>query len=132
MSTPLINAGIFLAGVNLSAQSNQVALEYSAEALDSTTFGSASRTFKGGLKVARATGAGFWVAGVGELDAIVYDEVGLSDTVFTAFPDTIVEGSTSSGAGYAFQVTVGRYTIGGAVGDLMPFAFEAEGRGIQA
>lgn len=124
------NAKILLGGLDVSGQSNQVAVEYSVEALDATVFGASTRTMKGGLKVARATGAGFWEAGTTGIDDLVFSGVGTDDVVMTMFPEAIIEGSTSTGAGFAFKVTQSRYTLGGAVGDLLPFDFAVESRGV--
>lgn len=126
----LKNAKILLGGLDVSGQSNRVALEYSAEALDATVFGASTRTMKGGLKVARATGAGFWEAGTTGVDELLFAGVGTDDVVLTLFPEAIVEGSTSTGAGFAFKVTQSQYTLGGAVGDLLPFDFAVESRGV--
>ena len=46
------------------------------------------------------------------------------------FPEGISEGSTSTGIGFAFKVTESRFSLGGAVGIITPFTFEAQGRGI--
>ena len=63
MSILFTNAKILLGGLDVSGQSNQVALDYSVVALDNTVFGAATRTMRGGLKDSSATGRGFWQAG---------------------------------------------------------------------
>ena len=60
------------------------------------------------------------------------DLVGSTDDVFMLFPAGLTEGSTSTGSGYMFKTTLARYTVGGAVGDLLPFTLDAEGRGAGA
>lgn len=127
------NATIFFGGMELTGQLNRVTLDYSAEALDATVFGNATRVKRGGLKDARAAGGGFWAgAATAQIDPVLYDGVGVNDSVLTLFGDTIVPGSTSTGSGFAFKVVQGRLTIGGAVGEILPFEFEALGRGVSA
>jgi|SRR3990170_5356529 len=132
MAIVFTNATVLLAGYNLTAQANRVALEYSAEALDNTVFGSATRTKTGGLKVARATVAGFWSGGVTGIEGPLHDNLALDDEVLIVFPEAIAEGATSTGSGYMFKTTQTRYRVGGAVGDLFPFEVDAEGRGVQS
>lgn len=131
-SVVLTNAKILLAGYDLSGDFNQIALEYQAESLDATVFGNTSRVRQGGLKTSRATGAGFWQAGNNAVDPVLFDNVGVDDTVLMVFPGGITEGSTSTGSGYMQKVTTGRYGFGGAVGELLPFTIEVEGRGAGA
>ena len=131
MSVVFTNAKILLGGLDVSGQANRVALEYSAEALDETAFGDTTRQMRGGLKVSRANGAGLWQGGSTALDQALFDDLGAA-SVLTLFPEAIKEGSTSTGSGFAFRVTHARYTLGAAVGDLMPFDFAVDGRGVQA
>jgi len=127
------NAKIFAAGYDVSGQHNQVALEYSAAALDETVFGHDSTRMKGGLKTARMSGSGFWRAGNNEVDKIFFESLSLSDIVLTLFPDGITEGATSTGSGYAFKAELLTYNpLAGEVGSLLPFTIEAEGRGVQS
>lgn len=130
MPNVLINAKIFLAGQELTGQLNQVAVEYGAESLDATTFGNASRVRAGGLKTARASGRGFWNSGTCAIDEDMFVGVGVEDNVFSVFPHGPVEGSTSTGIGYAFRTSRARISFGGAIGDLTPFDFTVEGRGV--
>lgn len=133
MSTvTFINAKLFIGGYNFSADFNQIAINWSVESLDETTFGATSRKHKGGLDDASITGAGFWESGVADSpDPVLYDALGLDDTLIVLFPDTITEGSSSTGAGYAFKAVQTRMNIGSAVGEILPFDFEAQGRGIR-
>lgn len=132
MATPVVftNAKIFLGGVELTGQFNQTGLTYEAESLDATVFGAATRAKRGGLRVSTASGQGFYSAAANDVDPTLFDGVGVDDAVLSIFPDTITEGSTSTGAGYAFKVTQSRFNLGDAVGAILPFTFEAQGRGI--
>lgn len=130
MAIVLTNAKVFLAGYNISGDLNRVAVEYEAEALDATVFGNDSRVMKGGLKAARVNGAGFWQAGSNAIDPVLFDGIGFDDGALLIYPEGITEGATSTGSGYMFRVTQARYQPGGTVGDLLPFSFEAQGRGV--
>mgnify|MGYP001560340394 CR=1 FL=1 len=131
-SVAFTNAKIFFAGYDISAQFNQIALAYDAESLDETTFGNSTRTRKGGLKTSRASGGGFWEAGANKIDPILFESLALEDAVVMVFAEGVTEGSTSTGSGHMFKSTLARYNLGGAVGDLLPFTLEAEGRGAGA
>lgn len=127
------DAKVYLDGYDLSGDHNQLALSYEAESLDATVFGNATRVKRGGLRVARATGSGYWQAGANALDPTLFDLLGLDDKVVTVFADGITEGTTcGSGSGFTMKAVAGQYRVGGAVGDLLPFTLEAEGRGIGA
>ena len=133
MAILFTNAEIYLGGVEFTAQFNQVSLTFEAEPLDETVFGLATRKMKGGLKHSVAQGAGFFQADGGSaVDPIMFDGVGVSDAVLSLFPEGITEGSTSTGAGYALKVVQTTFSWGETVGALLPFSFEAQGRGIQA
>jgi len=129
MSVTFTNANLFYGGYSIAGQHNQMALEFSAEALDATTFGADTRTMKGGLKGASLSGAGFFEAGVGKVDQVFYDSHALADAVVMLFPEAIGEGTTSTGSGYMMRANLLRYETGGAVGELLPFSVSAEGRG---
>lgn len=127
------DADVFYEGVDLSGQLNEVTLEYGVEILDATTFGQSTRIRKGGLTTPRASMRGFWDAdAAGQPDVELFEGVGVDDRVLTLFPDGITEGSTGAGSGFAFKVVAVSYAPGGAVGELLPFTFTADGRGIEA
>lgn len=134
MTQPFINARIFLGGVELTGQFNQVSMSLEAESLDNTVFGSATRTKRGGLKHSTAQGAGFYESSADAVtvDPTLFDNLGSNGTVITVFPEDVTLGSTSTGAGYAFQTVQTKLSYGGQVGAIYPFTFEAEGRGVKA
>ena len=129
MSVTFTNPALFYGGYSLAAQHNKVQLDYSAESLDETTFGIGYRTKKGGLRVSKLTGEGFFNAGSNAVHQVFMDSHALTNTVVMLFPEAIAEGATSTGSGYMCYATELQYTIGGKVGDLLPFTFSAEGRG---
>ena len=111
---------------------NRVELGFSAESLDNTVFGQTTRTRTSGLKDARATAAGFWTAGVGNVDDVGFNAMAGEDQVVMLFPDAVAEGATSTGVGFMFKVLHARYSLGGTVGELLPFTLELQGRGVGA
>ena len=133
MSTVVFkSAEIFLGGVEVTGDFNEVAMSLEAESLDATVFGNATRVHKGGLKDASVTGGGFWQAGANAIDPTVFESFDVTEQVISLYPDGITEGSTSTGSGYAFKAMTAKYTLGGAVGALLPFSIEAHGRGVGA
>lgn len=131
MGIPFINAKVFFGGYEMTSQHNQVALEYEAEALDETAFGDTTRKMRGGLKVARADGGGYFRAGTGQVDQVFFDSLDLNDAVVMVAPETIAEGSTSTGFMYGFKSVLLQYEpLNGRVGEILPFTWRAEGRGV--
>lgn len=126
----LTDAKILVGGFDVSANSNEVTVEYGAEMLDATAFGDTTRKRVGGLSTARLTGRGWWDSPVP--DKNFFEAIGVDDDVVSVFPTAIIEGSTSTGSGFAFKSVVARYNPAGRVGDLFAFDLEAEGRGIEA
>lgn len=131
-SVILKNARILMDGYDISGSFNQIELALSAEMLDATVFTTStgsdvSRKYKAGLKTARLTGRGFWDS---TADAILFDRVAVNDTVISVYPDGIIEGSTSTGSGFAFKAALAEYAPQGRIGDLLAFTVTAEGRGI--
>ena len=126
------NAELFFGGVEVQGDFNEIALSLEAESLDATTFGNATRVHKGGLKDATLSGGGFWQAGANAIDPTLFESFDVTEQVISLYPDGITEGSTSTGSGYAFKAMTARYTLGGAVGSLLPFTVEAHGRGVGA
>lgn len=124
-------ARLFFADADVSAQLNELTVDYNAEMLDETTFGDDTRIRKGGLKTAKITGRGFFDANLGPLGAesVIFGNHGADDTVFTAFPDGPTEGSPT---GWAMKGVVSEFTIGeGGVGAVLGLTFAVESRGIK-
>ena len=123
------NAKILIDGSNLSASLNELSVEYAAEMLDETAFGDTTRINKGGLLTGRITGAGFAEFEANAIEDIVFGRVGTDGTVIVVFPDGITEGTTTN-KGYGMLGVVEAFTLGGAVGALLPFTMACEGRGL--
>ena len=125
------NAKIFAAGYDLSGDHNMIGVELSAEMLDETCFGDTTRIRKGGLTLANVTGAGFWDASAGHVDAILFGQVGVDDVVVLVFPNGITEGSLTD-MGFGFKGVVEKYDLKGDVAQLLAFDTSILGRGIEA
>ena len=98
------DAKLFVGGYNLSADSNELGLDYSADMLDVTTFGDDTRIRAGGLDSATINGTGFWNGGTGNADDALFGLMGGDKVPLTVFADGITEG-VATDKGYAFQAT---------------------------
>lgn len=112
------DAVIVTGGSDITAELNELSIEYGAEQLDGTTFGNDTRVNKGGLLVANITVGGLVTFGDQLAEDILFDGVGDDDTIVAVFPGGVTEGSPT---GYAMQCMVPEFTMGGAVGVLTPF-----------
>ncbi len=127
-SQVLTDAKILIAGHDLSGQMNAVALEYSAEMKDATTFGQATRINKGGLKSVIGSAAGHWDSnGATAVDPVMFARVGTSNVPVTIIP----QGNGQGNVAYLFRAIEATYQVGGEVGELLPFSVEMEGAGGQ-
>ena len=119
----LTQCKLFLAQYDLSGQMNALAMEYSADVPDATTFGNTSHVrAAGGLKTWSANHEGLWEAGVDLIDDALFNIMGLNDKLMTVGPTDGLEGSPS-----LFGLTVeSEYSPGAAVGDLFSFNVSAE------
>lgn len=117
----LTNVRLFVDGAELSGQMNATAIEYGVDALDATTYGADTRTHAGGLRTTTMSHQGYWNA---TEDAHMFARVG-PKAVVTVCPDTAADGKPA----YLEEVIHSTYTLGGAVGELLPFSFDAEAAG---
>ena len=122
------DAEFFLGGYDLSADHNEIGLDYSSEMLDVTTMGDSTRIRAGGLDTATVNGSGFWNGGAGNADDALFGLAGEDQKVLTLFPDGIVEG-TSTLKGYAMKAVLADYNIGNSVGEMLTFSITAESAG---
>ena len=129
MSIFYTNASLYYGGYSLASQHNRLGLDYSVEALDETVFGTdGTRKFRGGLRAYTLNGEGFFNAGVDTVHQVFMDSHAVLDVGVMVFPETFAEGATSTGSGYMFRAVELNYTIGGQVGELLPFTVSASGR----
>jgi hypothetical protein len=126
------NAKVFINDVQLDASLSELAVEYSAEMLDVTTFGADTRIHKGGLFTGRVTAKGYFdLLGATGLEAAVFGDIGLDDAIVTVFADGITEGSITL-AGFGMKGVVSELKVGNPVGSTLDLSLVAESRGIAA
>lgn len=113
------NGLILFEGQDLTGQSNQIAVDFSAEPLDRTALNDTTRRRVGGLKIAAISASGFF--GAAEPDATLFANVGTDDQIITVAPTT-VEGDPS----FFMRSIVSELTpLGGEVGSLADFSLAA-------
>jgi hypothetical protein len=123
------DAKLLLGGYNLSADHNELGLDYAAEMLDVTVFGDDTRTNQGGLDSATLTGSGFWNGGYGNADDVLFNLAGATKVPLAVFANGITEG-TATDKGFAFEAVVESYNIGTTVGEMMSFSLTAQSAGV--
>ena len=126
------NAVVILNGLAMQGSLNELSVEYSAELLDETCFGDDTRVRKGGLFMASISGRGHFEGGTGEIEQVLFSNVGLDDVIISVYPDAVTEGSITTGMGYAMKGMLETFTLGEAVGNLLAVTFAANSRGIAA
>jgi hypothetical protein len=112
----LTDCKILVGGYDLSGYHNSLNVEYSAEMLDDTRFGTnGTRSNKPGLKNFSVAGSGFWED---VLDEVLYNKVGAAREVLTLGPEGNIEGDKT----YFTRAVSGTYNpLSGEVGALLPF-----------
>lgn len=120
----LTDAQIYAAGYDFTSDSNQVSLSWSADDLDSTTFGSSGyRSRIAGLFDISGNVSGFWQSDTTDaVDPQVFDNIGSLDRVFTVSP-TGDDGEIA----YTFRGSQFSYDLLGTIGEIVPFSFDASG-----
>lgn len=119
------NCKLFVAQYDFSGQMNKIAIDYSADAPDATTFGQTSHVrAAGGLKTWAASHEGLWEGGTdaGNIDDALFSLMGLNDKLMTLGPTDGADGSPA-----LFGLTVeSDYSPGATIGDLFAFNVSAE------
>lgn len=120
----LKNCKVLVGNYDLSGDMNSMTLSYESEVKDRTTFASGgARRKMSGLLDTKADWRGFWDAGVGKPDDVMFESIGLGDNVLTVCP---VDGAVGEQAFFTKAVT-GSYSPGAKVGELFEFSGNAEG-----
>lgn len=116
----LTDCKIMLGGYNLSGFHNSVTLDYGAEMLDDTVFGtSGTRSNKPGLKTVAFTGDGFWDTTQDEAN---YNRIGAVRELLTIAPVGNAEGDPA----YMVRAVNATYNpLSGEVGQLLTFTMDA-------
>jgi hypothetical protein len=128
----LTNAKLYIAGYDLSGDSNEIKLDYSAAMLNNTRFGGTTKISAAGLRDAGISGKGFWRAdatpgNVGP-DDVLWPLVGAaiaSNPVVVTSPTGAADGDPA----YFLQAALASYPVGASVGDALPFEFSAQNYG---
>jgi len=119
----LRNCKLYLGGYNLSADLNQLGLEYSAQEIDKTVFGSGSVQRIAGLLDFKFNHRGFFEAGSDQVDEIIWNKFAVADEIMTVCPTDGVAGEKA----FSLKNIAANYAPGAAVGEL--FAFDLSGSG---
>jgi len=119
----LTNAYAYVAGYDFTSDSNNLAIDVQAEALDATPYGPGWRQYVGGLKSSAFDMAGFWQSAASQaVDPEAFTGLGVADQVFT-FGTSQVEGDPA----FMWQGMKANYEIGGDVGAVAPYTLKAVG-----
>lgn len=122
----LLNAKAYVAQFDLSGDLNAIALQYNADAVDVTNFGSGgSRERIGGLKTVDMQLEGIWDGAADRVDQAMFPAIGLIDRVITIAPNTAVEGARA----FAFLSSISKYAPGAQVGERLAFSLSGEASG---
>lgn len=122
----LTNCGLWVAQYNLAGDANALSFGLQSELQDDTAIGDTARTRTGGLLSLAFSAEGYWND---EADAVLFDDVGLSDVPVTIAP----AGSTVGDRAFLARCAVAEFSpLGGAVGELRRFSVGGEGTGVAA
>ena len=117
---------LYVGGYNFSSSANTMSMEYTVEIKDATAFGDDTRVKAAGLLSMTGSIEGYFEAGVDKVDPVLYDSVGVIDTLFSMCPNTGADGEVC----YSVNGVTGTYNpIGGTVGDMLKFTAAFEGSG---
>lgn len=111
---------ILLGGYDLSAYVTGVTLNYSSEGQDATTMGHSTRKIVGGLKTSSFEIKGYLDLGSTGNEPVLFGNVGVDDTLVTAFVDGVTVGSTVE-TGQGMGTMQGSLQTGTNIGALVPF-----------
>ena len=119
----LKNVGIWMNGQSYAGVSNQVGIELSADAPESTTFAGEWRTIaEGGLKSAAFSMEGYYDAE--DADGLLFDSLAEARSAMV-----VPAGMDAGDLAYVVPMSATAYTIPGSIGELLGFTFAGEGDG---
>lgn len=114
---------LWVDGFEFTGVMSAMGLNYGAEIVDRTAFGSDSRLRLGGLKTVTAQHEGYYDAD--PFDEALFSRIGAGDTPMSFAADDAVEGSTA----YSFLANLAEYSPGAQVGEMYKFSVGAEASG---
>lgn len=114
----LLDAKVWLAHWDISGKLNAVSLIQGADLKTCTTLGSTGTKRRGGLTTAALQVEGYWED---DVDAQLQAAFGVVDV-----PVTVAPSPTEGDPAFSFRAIEGEYTIGGQVGEVMPFSAGAQ------
>jgi hypothetical protein len=122
MANVIVRGQVYLGEVDMTGQANAVAINYSANATDNTTYGDDTTTMAaGGVKQFDASIEGYWN---GTEEGVLFADVG-TDTVLTAVNGTGVVGDPA----FCLPVVLGASNSSGAHGELLAYNASMSSRG---
>lgn len=119
----MTDCSIWVAGYDMTQDSNKLTVAGSADELDVTTFGGGGyRTRIGGLRDVEASVEGFLTDGVGAVGPELFPKLGTANEVWTTSP-------TGAAGSVAYMFQSGKFQVGqfGDVGSAAPFTLNAKG-----
>lgn len=118
----LLDATVFVEGYDFTSDLNEVGLDVSFEELDDTTFGDDSRSRIAGLGDVEMTMNGWWQSETSNPVDLQAAANFATSAVATVSPD----GTDGSLAYFARRLSA-MYSMGGKIGEVMPFNVSAKG-----
>lgn len=111
--------------LDVGADLHTLQINFSAEMLDATTFGSTTRKHQGGLKDASIDVNGYVNLASSQSDPVLFAETGAGARLVSAWTKPITIPSTNE-TGVGMNAVGEGYTFGGQVGTLLPFTFTVQ------
>jgi hypothetical protein len=118
----IMNCKLWLGAYDLSGHINSIAFALRLPTVDATTL---EDTWTKALPTTKGVSIqmeGFWSAGTGEPDDVMFAALGVTDT-----PVTFAVSPSVGATAYTFLASVGTYTPGGSFGEMLKFSVAAEG-----
>lgn len=123
----LKNTKVIFEGRDISGELSSVALEYSAETPERTTFGDNSKRRLPGVLDVSATQSGFWdsVDADDSLDKDLFDRIAAASGIMSFSPD----GGSPGDIGFSFKAQTASYVPGATHGEVFAFTLTVNGDG---
>lgn len=120
MALIIKNQNLWVDGLDITGQTNQVSLECGATALDNTTLGDSTRSNVSGLLTVSLGASGFDDAAL--INEAQFNSVGSSDKLVT-----VAQSAADGARVHFFKSTISNYNVAASVGELLTYDFSAAG-----